>query len=120
MIAAARDDRTSERATDLVAALLRSSEVPLEIAEQAAEVAVLARIAARAGKPPMRADAAAAAALAASATAVAVSIVAGNLAAPQLGDSERDVARIREAAHVASERAGVASLTIRFKSGSSA
>ena len=55
----------------------------------------------------MRADAGAAAALAASATAVAVTIVAGNLAAPQLGDSQRDAARIREAAHVASERAGV-------------
>ena len=106
VIAAARDDRPRERATDLVAALLRSSEVPLEIAEQAAEVAVLARIAATEGKPAMRADAAAAAALAASATAVAVTIVNGNLAAPQLGESQRDVVRIREAAHLASERAG--------------
>ena len=105
VIAAARDD-LRERATDLVTALLRSSEVPLEIAEQAAEVGVLARIAATEGKPAMRADAAAAAALAASATAVAVTIVNGNLAAPQLGESQRDVARIREAAQLASERAG--------------
>jgi formiminotetrahydrofolate cyclodeaminase len=106
VIAAVRDDRTNDGATDLVATLFRSSEVPLEIAEQAAEVAVLARVAAQEGKPAMRADAAAAAALAASATAVAVSIVNGNLAAPQLGESQRDVVRIREAAHLASERAG--------------
>ena len=106
VIAAARNGRTGEGVADLVAALLRSSEVPLEIAERAADIAVLARVAARAGKPPMRADAAAAATLAASAAAVAVSIVAGNLTAPQLGDSERDVARIREAASVALKRAG--------------
>jgi formiminotetrahydrofolate cyclodeaminase len=105
VIAAANSRRRGEGA-DLVAALLRSSEVPLEIAERAAEVAVLARVAARDGKPPMRADAAAAATLAASAAAVAVSIVAGNLTAPQLGDSEHEVARIREAARVALERAG--------------
>lgn len=107
VIAAVRDDRAGEGRADLVVALLRSSEVPLEIAERAAEVAVLARVAARAGKPPMRADAAAAATLAAAAAGVAVSIVAGNLTAPQLGDSKRDVARIREAASVALERAGV-------------
>ena len=108
VIAAARDDRTSEPATDLVAALLRSSEVPLEIAEQAAEVAVLARIAAtEPGSQRCAQTPRAAAALAASATAVAVTIVNGNLAAPQLGESQRDAARIREAAHVASERAGV-------------
>ncbi len=107
VIAATRDYRAGEGGADLVAALLRSSEVPLEIAERAAEVAVLARVAARAGKPPMRADAAAAATLAAAAAGVAVSIVAGNLTAPQLDDSERDVAWIREAASVALERAGV-------------
>lgn len=107
VIAAASSARRGEGEAELVAALLRSSEVPLEIGERAADVAVLARVAARAGKPPMRADAAAAATLAASAAAVAVSIVAGNLTAPQLGDSKRDVARIREAASVASERAGV-------------
>lgn len=106
VIAAASRERRGEGAADLPAALLRSSEVPLEIAKRAAEVAVLARVAARAGKPPMRADAAAAATLAASAAAVAVSIVAGNLTAPQLGDSECDVARIREAASVALKRAG--------------
>ena len=91
LIAASRDSRTGERSTDVVAALLRSSQVPLEIAEQAAEVAVLARAASSEGRPPMRADAAAAAALAASATAVAITIVKGNLAAPQLHDFERDV-----------------------------
>jgi formiminotetrahydrofolate cyclodeaminase len=107
VLAATRSGRRGDGGADLVAALLRSSEVPLEIAERAAEVAVLARVAARAGKPPMRADAAAAATLAASAAAVAVAIVAGNLTAPQLADSERDVARIREAASVALERAGV-------------
>jgi len=105
LIAASRESRTGEWSTDLIAALLRSSQVPLEIAEQAADVAVLARAASSEGTPPMRADAAAAATLAASATAVAITIVKGNLAAPQLHEFERDLARIREATQVAAQRA---------------
>jgi formiminotetrahydrofolate cyclodeaminase len=91
--------------SELVRALVHASQVPLEIAERAADVAALAGSAAQEGKRPMRADAAAAAALAVAATQVALSIVGGNLTAPGLPLQEME--RLSEAARLASERVGL-------------
>ena len=86
-------------------AMVWASRVPLEIAECAAEVSVLAVDAAREGKRPMRADAEAAVLLARTATQVAVTIVAGNLGAP--GVPAETAGRLGELALLASERAGI-------------
>ena len=86
-------------------AMVWASRVPLEIAECAAEVSVLAVDAAREGKRPMRADAEAAVLLARAATQVAVTIVAGNLGAP--GMPAETAGRLGELALLASERAGI-------------
>ena len=86
-------------------AMVWASRVPLEIAECAAEVSVLAVDAAREGKRPMRADAEAAVFLARTATQVAVTIVAGNLGAP--GMPAETAGRLGELALLASERAGI-------------
>lgn len=92
--------------SELVRALLRASQVPLEIAESAADVAVLAAAAAHEGKPPMRADAEAAAVLAAAATQVAASIVSGNVSAFPPGSAREEMPRLLEAARLAAERVG--------------
>ena len=105
VILAAREQRAGLGETDLVPALLRACEVPLAVAEHAAEVAVLARSAGREGRQPMRADADAAASLASASTEVAAAIVTANLAAAQLLDSDPEVLRLREAARAASLRA---------------
>jgi formiminotetrahydrofolate cyclodeaminase len=87
---------------ELARAFARASQVPLEIAGHAAEVADLAVRAAAEGKRPMRPDAEAAAALAEAAGRVALAIVHTNLAAPGLpGDETR---RLREAAAATEER----------------
>jgi formiminotetrahydrofolate cyclodeaminase len=90
--------------SELGSALLWASRVPLEIAELAADVAALAASAAQEGKRPMRADAEAASFLAAAAAQVAALIVSWNLSAPGFPLEEGD--RLREAARLASERAG--------------
>ena len=64
----------------LGSALLYAAEVPLRIAEAAADVAELAALAATEGSPPLRADASAAAALAEAATRAAAHLVDINLA----------------------------------------
>jgi formiminotetrahydrofolate cyclodeaminase len=64
----------------LGAALRRAAEVPLQIAETAADVAVLAALAAREGSETVRGDAWAAAALAEAASAAASRLVHVNLA----------------------------------------
>jgi formiminotetrahydrofolate cyclodeaminase len=65
----------------LVEALVQASEVPLAIAERAADVAELAARAARDGKRPLRPDAEAAAILAEAATRAASLLVGVNVAA---------------------------------------
>ena len=69
-----------ERDTALGAALRRAAEVPLQIAETAADVAILASLAAEEGSETVRADAWAAAALAEAATVSAAKLVHVNLA----------------------------------------
>lgn len=64
---------------ELGAALARAADVPLAIAEAAADVAELAALAAEHGKPDVRPDAGAAAALAEAAAAVAADLVRVNL-----------------------------------------
>ena len=68
------------RDANLGAALRRAAEVPLQIAETAADVTMLAALAAHEGSETVRADAWAAAALAEAATASAARLVHVNLA----------------------------------------
>ena len=102
---AASRSTVGDRPTDLDRALLRASQVPLEIAERAADVAVLAARAAQEGKRPMRADAAAATILAVAATQVASSIVSRNLTALPPGHPHAEIPQLLEAARLAAERA---------------
>ena len=91
---------------ELRQARLQMAEVPLAIAEHAAEVLTLARQAVRDGRRSMRPDAAAAASLATTAARVARSIVGLNLAGFAAGDQPPEVERIRGAARAVSERIG--------------
>jgi formiminotetrahydrofolate cyclodeaminase len=71
---------TEERDVVLGEALVQAAEVPLAIAEAAADVAELAALAAAAGSPHLRPDATAAAALAEAAVRAAAHLVEINLA----------------------------------------
>ena len=92
-----------ERDAGLQHALVRAAEVPLLIAETAADVALLAAEAAEAADGAARADASAAAALASGAARAAVRLVEVNLVT--LEDDER-LGRARRAADAASDAAG--------------
>lgn len=94
-----------KRDTSLGAALRRAAEVPLQIAETAADVALLAALAAREGSETVRGDAWAAAALAEAASAAAARLVHVNLATLPEGelcaradDAASSAATAREAA----------------------
>jgi methenyltetrahydrofolate cyclohydrolase len=94
-----------ERDTALGAALRRAAEVPLQIAETAADVAILASLAAEEGSETVRADAWAAAALAEAATVSAARLVHVNLATrredplrARADDASRAAASAREVA----------------------
>jgi len=98
-----------ERDTALGAALRRAAEVPLQIAETAADVAILASLAAEEGSETVRADAWAAAALAEAATVSAAKLVHVNLATrredplrARADDASRAAASAREVALSAS------------------
>jgi formiminotetrahydrofolate cyclodeaminase len=98
-----------ERDTALGAALRRAAEVPLQIAETAADVAILASLAAEEGSETVRADAWAAAALAEAATVSAARLVHVNLATrredplrARADDASRAAASAREVALSAS------------------
>ncbi len=75
-----RTGNSEQRDFALGTALLRAAEVPLRIAETAADVAELAAAAAAEGSPQLRPDATAAAALAEAATRAAAHLVEINLA----------------------------------------
>jgi formiminotetrahydrofolate cyclodeaminase len=83
-------------------ALARAAEIPLEIAKEASEVAVLGALVAAHGNPNLRGDAIAGAVLA-----EAGARVAANLVEINLGTTQRDerIARARE--HVAAASAAV-------------
>jgi formiminotetrahydrofolate cyclodeaminase len=108
---AAQDAKAYERAlgalerrdASLQSALVRAAEVPLAIAETAADVAQLAAEAAEAADGAAQADASAAAALAAGAARAAERLVEANLLTLQ--EDER-LGRAKRAADAASEAAG--------------
>ena len=89
----------------LVEALVRASEVPLEIAQSAADVAQLAARAADEGKSQLRPDANAAAILAEAATRAAASLVRVNVAALPCDTDTVTTAELLAAARAAQDRA---------------
>lgn len=93
----------------LAPALARAADLPLEIADVAADLAALAALVAEHGSPDFRADAAGAAQLAAGAVGAAALLIDVNLST---GPEDERLARARElraAADAASERAWEAS-----------
>ena len=99
---------TASRAGDsdaLAAALVHASEVPLQIAERAADVAEIATHAALEGKRPLRPDAEAAAILAEAATRAAALLVRVNVAALPASSANETAARLLNAAQTAEDRA---------------
>lgn len=91
------------RNTAIANALARATEIPLEIAKEASEVAVLGALVAESGNPNLRGDAAAAAVLADAGARVAAHLVAINLGTT---DGDERLARARE--HVAAASAAAA------------
>jgi formiminotetrahydrofolate cyclodeaminase len=98
----ADDPSSVRRDAELGRALSHAADLPLAIAEAAADVAELAALAAEKGRPAMRADAAAGAVLADAAARVGARLVAINLATA--ADDER-IVRANEAATAAHEAA---------------
>jgi formiminotetrahydrofolate cyclodeaminase len=96
---------SSGRDAALGAALRRAAEVPLQIAETAADVAILAALAAQEGSETVRADASTAAALAEAATVSAAQLVHVNLATRPADDL---CARADDAARAAASARDVA------------
>jgi formiminotetrahydrofolate cyclodeaminase len=91
--------RSPARAGALAAALSEASQTPLAIAENAAEVAVLAASVTAVSKPAVRGDALAGVLIAEAAAAAAASLVEVNLA----GSDGPDLARARDARRRAAE-----------------
>jgi methenyltetrahydrofolate cyclohydrolase len=83
-------------------ALARAAEIPLEIAKEASEVAVLGALVAENGNPNLRGDAVAGAILSEAGARVAANLVEINLAT---ADGDERIARARE--HVAAAAAAV-------------
>ena len=102
MLAVLREPTGSPEQRDfaLGGALLHAAEVPLRIAEAAADVAELAALAAVEGSTQLRADATAAAALAEAATRSAAHLVDVNLATVR-GDRHSEQAAVLAAAAAA-------------------
>lgn len=95
-------DALERRHSNLARALAAAAEVPLSLAETAADVAMLAAEAAERADGPSRADAAAAASLAAGAAHAAAKLVAVNLASvpgdERVAAAERAAEAARDAA----------------------
>ncbi len=100
-----RTGTSEERDFALGAALVQAAEVPLQIGEAAADVAELAAIAAAAGAPHLRPDAAAAAVMAEAAVRAATHLVEINLAVVPGDRHSGSAARLSAAAAAARERA---------------
>ena len=96
---------SEQRDYALGGALLRAAEVPLRIAEAAADVTELAAFATVEGAPQLRPDASAAAALAEAATRAATHLVDINLATVQGDRNSGKAAALASAAADARERA---------------
>jgi formiminotetrahydrofolate cyclodeaminase len=100
-----REGTPEQRDFALGAALVRAAEVPLQIAEAAADVAELAALAASDGAPHLRPDAAAAAVLAEASVRAATHLVEINLAVVPGDRHSENAARLSAAATSARERA---------------
>jgi methenyltetrahydrofolate cyclohydrolase len=100
-------DELEERYRDqqLRAALDRSADIPLQIAETGCDLASLAALLVERGNPEVRADAAAAAVLAESGTRVAAKLVAINLGAAPDDERVRRAGALVEQAAEAARRA---------------
>ncbi len=98
-------DPGPRRDFELGQALVAAAEVPLAIAEAAADVAELAALATSAAKPSLRPDAAAAAALAEAAARSAAHLVEVNLATVEGDARSGRAAALIEAARAARSRA---------------
>ena len=100
-------DELEERYRDqqLRAALDRSAEIPLQIAEAGCDLASLAALLVERGNPEVRADAAAAAVLAEGGTRAAAKLVAINLGASPDDDRVRQAKALVERASEAANRA---------------
>ncbi len=112
LVMAAMRDRSGtpdQRDFAIGTALVHAAEVPLRIAEAAADVAELAAVATTEGAPQLRPDATAAAALAEAATRTAAHLVEINLSAvPGDGHSERAEPLARAAAAALARALGAA------------
>ena len=108
---AALRDKETRRAGDtpLAPALAQAADLPLEIAEVAADVASLAALAAEHLSPDRRADAAGAARLAAGAVGAAAHLIDVNLSTGPEDERLVRARQLRVAADAASDRAGEAS-----------
>jgi glutamate formiminotransferase/formiminotetrahydrofolate cyclodeaminase len=100
-----RSGTPEQRDYTLGLALLRAAEVPLRIAEAAADVTELAAVAAASGSPHLRPDATAAAALAEAATQAATHLVEINLAIVRGDELSARAAQLASAAAEARSRA---------------
>lgn len=100
-----RSGTAEQRDFVLGRALLHAAEVPLCIAEAAADVAELAAVAAAEGSPHLRPDATAAAALAEAATRAAVHLVEINLATVPGDRHSEEAEQLARAAAAARARA---------------
>jgi formiminotetrahydrofolate cyclodeaminase len=100
-----RSGSTEQRDVALGTALIVAAEVPLQIAEAAADVAELAALAATEGAAQLQADATAAAALAEAATRAAANLVDVNLATVPGGRAWTRAADLARAAATARARA---------------
>ena len=98
-------DGSPQRDFDLGRALIGAAEVPLQIADAAADVAELAALAATEGKGTLRPDAAAAATLAEAAARASAHLVDVNLATVAGDDRSGRVAELAAAAEAARARA---------------
>jgi methenyltetrahydrofolate cyclohydrolase len=100
-----KDIEPEVRDTLIGETLSRAAEVPLRIAETAADVADLGAEVAENGNPNLRGDAAAAALLAEAATRVAANLVEINLATTEADERISRARRLATAAGAAAERA---------------
>ena len=100
-----RTGTVERRDYELGAALVKAAEVPLQIAEAAADVADLAALAASEGSSHLRADATAAAILAEAAVRAATHLVEINLATVAGDHHSRQAGIVAAAAAAARERA---------------
>jgi methenyltetrahydrofolate cyclohydrolase len=100
-----KDIEPEVRDTLIGETLSRAAEVPLRIAETAADVADLGAAVAENGNPNLRGDAAAAALLAEAATRVAANLVEINLATTEADERITRARRLATAARAAAERA---------------